>query len=88
VKVWKYELQIFDNVQTISMPKFSQIVNVGMQKRKLCMWVEVDEREDMEERYFRVFGTGHPIDISVKDYIGTGMDDGLTLVWHIYEVFG
>ena len=80
-------VEIADDVQTIEMPKNSIIVNVGMQKRDLCMWVEVDKEEEMVERYFRVFGTGHPIDISVKDYRGTGMDVGLNLVWHIYEVF-
>jgi hypothetical protein len=88
--IWKYELGIID-LQEIYMPKGSDILSVQVQQSTLrpCMWVLVDPTcSDMVARRFRIFGTGHQINVGDKgdlNYIGTFQTAGGSLVFHIFE---
>jgi hypothetical protein len=83
--IWKYDVLIKDDMQ-ISMPKDAKVLTVQTQQGVPCMWAEVESANDKVERYFKWFGTGHPIPIDLDlKYIGTVllMRDGL--VFHLYE---
>jgi hypothetical protein len=88
-KIYKYELDFFNEVRGISMPPVLQFLCVKSQGGKLTLWVEhliVSEgRHCMQE--FLVVGTGvdfpkmKPVMQSSR-YIGTA-EVGL-YVWHVY----
>ena len=86
--VWKFELKVSDDIQKFEMPSNAKILHVAMQGRTPCLWVEIDKSEEMEERRFKIYGTGYSIKRGYDDYRGTCVDDALSLVWHIYEVYG
>ena len=85
--VWKYELALIDEPQTMPMPAGATVVHVADQKNRLCLWAEVDPDAEQEERRFVVEGTGHPIDHDGV-HVGTALQwvNGVSLVWHVYEV--
>lgn len=39
--------------------------------------------EELETRYFAIYGTGWEMDLDNSKYIGTVLDN--IFVWHIYE---
>lgn len=87
-KVFKYELETND-FQEFKMPKDSEILSIQTQKNTPCIWALVDPEEKLEQRFFRIYGTGHDINydmgISMK-YIGTyQLFDG-SLIFHVFEV--
>jgi hypothetical protein len=82
--IWKYELELIDTIQILMIPKKSKVLHVGLQNRKPCLWVEVDRSADVVSRFFKVYGTGHPIELSNLSYLGTAIDEPLNLVWHVY----
>jgi len=84
--IYKYEIPA--NRDPIRMPINSKILTVKYQGEKICVWAEVDKNEEMYERSFDVFGTGHDMNDSPvwnREYLGTVfMAD---LVFHVYETF-
>lgn len=84
-QVWKYEFTITDAVQ-LQMPIGAKILSVQLQGDLPCLWALVDPSEPTKKRYFRIFGTGHNIDLDDSHYIGTFMTDVGALVWHMFEV--
>lgn len=96
-RVFKYPFRIsssFD-VYELELPEGAEILNVDMRGFDCCLWVLVRPQAAMEKRYFRVFGTGQPIqDDGSLRYIGTVKDpvnDGAHLtrhghyIWHVFE---
>ena len=87
--IWKYELDI-DNEVEISLPKHSKILSVQTQEGKPVLWAEVNTDNQLEKRFFNIFGTGYKIDDKLPmggKYIGTfQMREGI-LVFHLYERF-
>lgn len=84
--IYKYKLD--PTWRKIDMPKCAKILHVGEQFNEVCIWAEVDTDNAMETRTFEVFGTGHqiPYDIGAsRNYVGTVMLDGGSLVFHVYE---
>lgn len=86
-RVYKYPLDIQDEV-VVMIPKGARVLSVQVQNGRPCLWAAVDPNElTLEERLFRISGTGHPIQDDVVDgFIGTiQMYDG-KLVFHVFEM--
>lgn len=72
------------------MPIGAKILCLHMQGQELCLWAEVEDGAQFENRMFLVLGTGmrfHP-DSPKTEYIGTAhqIDFEGHFVWHVYEV--
>lgn len=83
--IWKFTFDIKSKV-VIPMPKGAKILTAQLQEDKPCMWAVVDTENKKEDRYFEIFGTGHPfpVDIGInRVYINTIQIDNL--VFHIFE---
>lgn len=82
--IWKFNLEITDK-QTIHMPNGAHILSVQEQSGELCMWAMVDPEEEYMPRKFRIFGTGHPIDLDGDNsgFVGTVQCKN-GLVWHVF----
>jgi len=76
-----YKYTVDKDPTFISIPKGAKIVHVDKQRDSACFWAIVDTEARMENRIFRVVGTGW--DISGYYYIGTYQDG--PFVWHIVE---
>jgi len=91
--IWKYILNLKDDIIDIIMPKNAEILYVGNQDNYPCLWVLVETELEKENRKFRIYGTGHPILPNVNTpyntydiYVGTVITWNGKLVWHIFEV--
>lgn len=87
MKIFKYGIYPLD-VQYLDLPTGSKIIHVGIKESNICIWCEVpnpDKLSDTEQRYIRIFGTGHEIDNKLNlKFLGT-VFQGEYYVWHIYE---
>lgn len=83
--IWKYELKITDN-QPILMHEGSEILSVGDQNGKLCLWVMIDKEKPICEKYFCLVGTGQSFSVECppKRFVGTVIMS--RFVWHVFEV--
>lgn len=84
--IYKYEISP-DKV-SIEMPKGAEILSLHVQNNKPCIWCLVETKNELEERYFDVFGTGHEIygDMGVdRKFIGTFLMNNDSLVFHLFE---
>ena len=83
--IWKQTIAVMPS-QSVMMPEGAEILTVQVQKDMLCLWYKCDPLiSERKERYFHIYGTGHPIlpdDVGEK-YISTVQQENL--VWHIYE---
>lgn len=88
--IYKYELPIVDQVVLV-MPKGAIPLCVQAQGDDLQLWAMVDPKAPMEERKFRIIGTGHPIpdsrDLVYIDTVQVRINSayGGVLVWHVFE---
>lgn len=85
-KVYKYELN-FNDTQYISLPYGTEILSVGNQFEKLCMWVKFNTDEEMLFEFkIYVIGTGNQIPLPSKNinFIGTVMFGGGKEVYHVF----
>ena len=83
--IYKYPIKITD-YQVIEMPINSNILTVQMQKETPCIWAIVDPDNKPELRHIRIVGTGHPINNTMINYIGTFQMASGILVWHVFEI--
>lgn len=84
LQVWKFELT--QTIQGVNIPKGSEILSVQVQRGIICLWALVNPENEIEERLFETFGTGHNIfyDMGVeRKYLDTVQSAGL--VFHIFE---
>lgn len=84
-RVFKYALDVTDH-QTILMPAGAEILCVQMQAGAPCLWAMVNPNNPLEERRFRIVGTGHLIAEPFLKYVGTVQAGGGMLIWHVFEV--
>jgi len=82
--IYKYELE--GSNPHIEMPYGSKVLCVQMQGAVPCIWAEVDPDAPLVKRSFRIVGTGHSIDFTNGEYIGTFQMHGGTFIWHLYEL--
>ena len=81
--IWKFAFEINDEI-VIEMPKGAKILTVQVQNGLAFIWALVDPDAEKEKRYFDLYGTGHPIDMSIdRWYVGTFQIAGGDLVFHL-----
>lgn len=90
--VWKYPIDPTDGDEvTLELPAGARVLSFGVppeDAHAFAIWVLVDPNEtEMEKRYFRFAGTGHPIYRIADDltFIGTVKTNDL-LMFHLFEV--
>jgi hypothetical protein len=84
--IWKFPFPM-QNEFTIEMPRGAQFLFVASQHGTGCLWAMVAPKMSREQRRFRLYGTGHEIQIaSMYGYIGSFMSEGGNFVWHLFEV--
>ena len=75
---------------SLRLPKEAVILSFQCQKGVPCIWVVVETAHINEDRKFRLYGTGNPIERIPEDrilhYIGTTQQSQVPpLVWHLFE---
>lgn len=81
--IWKYEFPVSDRV-TLKLPAGAEILSVGVQTpRNICLWVKVAPHARKQSRTFLVVGTGGPLLLEAKKFVGTAFDG--EFVWHVFE---
>lgn len=86
--IYKYSFEVTDEF-VIEMPEGARILAVQAQYDYPHVWATVDTDLPMEERKFRILGTGKPIGINNTEelvYIGTFQLHKGTFVGHLFEV--
>ena len=92
MKIFKYDLEVVGEIQTVMMPLEAEILTVQTQDNKIKLWALVYPNNKPKPRRFQVFGTGHLVEYSVKDsvidfkYLGTVQIDHGVYVFHVFEV--
>ena len=84
ITIHKYPLEIVDE-QQILLPRGYEILNVIEQNGIPVIYAKVDTQETKtKDVWIRIFGTGHPIDSDLYNYLGTISTKGGDLIWHIF----
>lgn len=89
ITIWKFSFMIQDFF-TMVMPVGAEILYVGSQEGKGCIWARVDTDALTEKRQFKLVETGHPLNPECAlDYVGTfetrRYRSDINLVWHLFE---
>lgn len=84
ITIHKYQFDISDKV-TIEMTQGANVLSVQVQDGRPTMWAMVETNYSLEKKSFRIYGTGHELDLFATEgrYIGTIQHNGF--VWHIFE---
>ena len=88
MKVYKFSKSLFEvgDYLEFDIPGYVRTLSVGEQYGNLCVWVLVSDRsEKVTNRVYHVVGTGHSMDEAYRDFVGTVMFDGGSLVLHVFE---
>lgn len=83
-QIWKFQLETTD-LQSVEMPDGAKVLTVQVQHGTPCIWAECDTEAEKEKRWFRTFGTGHPMPDKPGEYIGTYQLNGGDLVFHVFD---
>lgn len=85
--IWKYPLETTDH-QTVIMPNNAEILTVGVQFGKPCLWVKVEQTNSQETINIATYGTGHLIakEDEKLDYIGTYQLHEGQLIFHVFKI--
>jgi hypothetical protein len=84
--IYKYPFPVTDEIN-IEMPRDAQILSVQFQGHTACMWAMVVPERKMVMRHFRIFGTGHPIEMEPQnDLVHVATFQQPPFVWHLFEV--
>ncbi len=83
--IWKYPIPITDAF-TIDMPRGARILSLDTQNGGPTIWALVDPAAEKVPRAFRLFGTGHEVEIDTEraDFIGTFQVSDGALVFHLF----
>jgi len=85
LRVYKYPVPCKDNF-SLMLPKDAKILTVQNQREEPQLWALVDPDAPLEERKFRLAGTGHPVTQENLDYIGTFQLRGGDYIGHLFEI--
>jgi hypothetical protein len=80
--IFKYPLSITDT-QVLKLPKNADVFSAQFQGDQLCVWGLVDTEAELEDREFRIFGTGQLFEVSGKFRFVDTAQHGLS-VWHVF----
>lgn len=85
-RIFKYELDLDPEEQSVFMPEGARLLAAGRQKGTfedhLVVWAEVDPAGELVPRSFQILATGSQVETTL-DYFTTIQWPG-NLVWHIY----
>lgn len=78
--IYKYEVP-----GVVQMPASAKVLGLQEQGDKFMIWVLIDLSDDqiLENRKFKIIGTGWEFDDAEKRYVGTVQKNGF--VWHLFE---
>ena len=84
--VYKYGVPVTDDI-FIGLPKGAKILSFGVPPEGgYAVWVLINpEENEIEQRHFRLAGTGHLLDEERLQFIGTSLIEE-SLVFHLFEV--
>jgi hypothetical protein len=86
--IHKFET-IFEDRFKVSMPKDARILNIDLDRNNVpCIWAMVNTDNDLETRYFELFGTGHEIHVDMgteREYIGSYRYQNGEFIGHLFE---
>jgi hypothetical protein len=83
--IWKYALETTD-VNDVFMPLGAEILCIQIQNGRPCLWTMVDSLEhNGKSRIIETYGTGHPIPVGSRKYIGTYQIISQGLAFHVFE---
>ncbi len=85
--VYKFELRFVEE-QTIELYQGYYCLEVAEQDGTLCLWALVDTELARVPMKIRIFGTGHPFQEGVNEYLihlGTVVMS-VGFVWHVFQV--
>jgi len=88
LRIYKYQFEV-ESYPYVEMPKGAIILTVQTQYDIPCIWAIVDDSQTvLENREFRLFGTGHIVDIdpALYRYIGTFQLLKGQFVGHLFEL--
>lgn len=83
-RVYKYPVLLSDRFH-LDLPVGAKILSVNIQHGNPQMWALVDPDCPLERRFFRLAGTGHPIEDTVVEHVGTFRIANGDLVFHLFE---
>lgn len=81
--MWKYKLELTDEVQDIQVPHKAVLRLVAMQRGEVALWFEVLSGLPKYTRTYIVRGTGHEVPDGAV-YVGTCFCS--PFVWHVFEM--
>lgn len=91
-RVYKYEIDPFNQPTIIALPSASKVLLAGVQPkpftddRAFCIWVELDTHEILlEKREFFVIPTGFETVPDQASHVQSFIHNDSGTVWHIYE---
>lgn len=82
--IWKFPLPIED-APTIAMPVGAEVLHAGLDPAgNPCVWALVAPANEPAPVYFRIVGSGNPVDADdLGEHIST-FTHGM-FVWHVFE---
>lgn len=86
-EIWKYSIEITD-IQTVMMPKDSDILSCQAQYGDPKIWAIGDPSLEKEDRFIEIIGTGNPAHETAnvkRVFIDTFQMHGGDLVFHAFE---
>lgn len=88
-KIYKFEMP-FAVEFSLQMPKGAEILTIQQDQKTMtpCIWALVYPENELEERFFELFGTGHSIhnDMGIeRKYVGTYQYQRGEFIGHIFE---
>jgi len=82
-RVYKYQFKIEDEFH-VYLPLGFQILKVECQNDVPCMWALVNPESPKESVRFRLYGTGHDINVAdIGDHVATFQQG--RFVWHLFR---
>lgn len=89
--IWKFETP-FEEKFKLEMPKDAKILCVQQDQKtfKPCIFAMVETENEIEERFFELYGTGHAMSFyfgSDRVYLGTYQYQKGDFIGHLFECF-
>ncbi len=81
--IWKFEVRLTSR-SVVKMPIGAKILKCDMQNGSICVWALVNTSNDMVNREFEVYGTGHPVYDGIEEHYLNTVIDG-DYVWHVFD---
>ncbi len=85
IRIFKYEIPPVYHAE-VSLPKDAEILFVGNQNEKVCLWARVEENAPLETRRFIIAYTGHIVESDELKYLNTVLLSNGNFVFHVFEV--